>query len=63
MSGVILGEVDGNDCPKCKAVIPMEGEFSEGDEFNCDCGAAVEVGEIEARYTVYLALVESEDAP
>lgn len=41
----------------------MEGEFSEGDEFNCDCGAAVEVGEIEARYTVYLALVESEDAP
>lgn len=59
MTDIILGEVVGDVCPKCKEGLDIEGEFYEGDVLECkSCGTLSEIKEIEARYTVFLDPVE-----
>lgn len=59
--GVIMGEVFGDRCPKCRESLDLEGEFFEGTEVTCSKGHTSIVAEIEAQYTVYMELVDEED--
>jgi len=58
MSNVTFGEVHGDQCPACKAELNIEGEFFEGTEYECECGALVAVESIEAGYWVEMTVVE-----
>lgn len=55
----IFGEVAGNDCPECGHEIPLEGEFCEGQEVECECGALVAIAKIQATYHVKLETLEA----
>lgn len=61
MSGIIYGDVVGDVCPECKESLDIVGDFYEGDEIDCECGATVVIDEIAATYTLSLSAYKKEE--
>ena len=53
----VLGNVVGDICPHCNCHLDLEGEFFEGSEIHCSCGALCEIISVNAVYTVQIGLL------
>lgn len=55
----IFGKVFGNECPRCRYEIELEGEFFEGQEIECKmCRALLCIDSVEASYDVKMGVLE-----
>jgi len=53
----VRGEVEGDECPVCNNCLDLEGEFHEGSEVECECGALLEITDVQAVYTVRMGVL------